>query len=237
MSTSLLVLLVSAVLGLSFVLGRRYPKLKPYIGLIPWVFEIVIISLEHWGYKKRYTHAKVIKKMSILYLLSWEEGTDLRDLKEQAAEVVADVHRNFYPNDNWTKEDVQSTKAAFVVFINSQEIWETFKTISLHSENLEVIKATLVAIDIAGEYVDRSDDLGQEYFKHLIFGINKALLLLRDEGTDKKTLKKVVSTIYRTYKLTKAYRRLRDLGDLTEAELNAKISGTVNLMLRILFSG
>jgi hypothetical protein len=119
-----------------------------------------------------------------------------------------------------------------MALLSHKEIFDTVKALDNH-EDLEVKKATLVAIDVLGVFFDLKDKLAKEYFQHLIYGINKCLLLLRDGGTGKRSLKKVASTLWRVYKLTKAYKYLQGRKNLTEEEFYAKVSSTFDALFRM----
>lgn len=93
-----------------------------------------------------------------------------------------------------------------------------------HFEKLDVRKLTILLIDVFKQYFDLKDKLSSDYFKQLIFGLNKALLLLRSGGVKESNLKEIYKTLFRVYRLTQSYASLQKNKHLTEKEFYEKIA-------------
>jgi hypothetical protein len=93
-----------------------------------------------------------------------------------------------------------------------------------HYERLDVRKLTVLMIDVLKQFFDLKDKLSSDYFKQLIFGLNKALILLRNNGVTEHNLKEIYKTLFRVYRLTQSYTSLQRNKHLTEKEFYAKVA-------------
>lgn len=233
--------LYGAIIALTvFTLGVvlllvRYPAARKFVPVVGSFFELVMITVDHWRLGYKYSDLAVYGSQwaGLVHTLSLE-GTDLRGARKKVSVFVADLYNDYRPDTGGLTEEQarQVSAASYMALLSHEEILDTVKSLSDHKD-LEVRKATLVAIDILGELFDLGDDLSQEYFQHLIYGINKCLVLLKKGGYDKRTLKKVTSTLWRVYKLTKAYKYLQGRKGLTKEEFYAKVSNVFGTLFRM----
>lgn len=224
MSTLWFALLLTAVVFGFILVIRRYPSITKYTKFFVWVADTVRITVDHWGFNKRYSQGALLSShLFSLARVAALSKDDMARAKRRVSEFVSVSYRLFYPEGSWTDDDERISAAAYLALIHHPEIKELVLHLTRSHEDLEVKKATYLAIDVVGELVDLTDDLGQEYFQHLIYGINKSLVLIKKNGTNKKNLKKVVGVLFRVYKLTKAYHQRRGLKNLTESELYEKV--------------
>ncbi len=211
-------------------LFRNYPILKEKLPL-GMVVEFVQMTVAYWGFGRKYSDAGelIAKSVSLSYLLS-ADTVDLRKARKQVRELLQDLHKTLHPGRPMDDLDMDSAMVVYILLISHKEIADVIRSIQAGPKSIEVEKATYLAIDVFGEFINLQTNLGQKYFQHLIFGLNKALLLIRDNGTHRRTLKKVVSTLFRVYKITKAYRHRLGLKNLTEVELYEKVIGMFGRM-------
>lgn len=233
METTIIVILITLLVGGVILLFRKWPQAQEHFWFFKWALETIAFSLDYWGFKNRYSNSVVLASRFTMLLQSKEvQSGDLRDVRKQVSEFVDATYAHFGSRGPLKPEERRASVAAYVALINHREILE-LATALVGRDDIDVRQATLLCIDVLGELIDLSDDLGQDYFQHLIYGINKCLIIIRDEGTNKKSLKKVSTTLFRVYKLSKAYRRRRSLEDLTQEEFHAKISSYFNVLFRI----
>ena len=213
----------------------RYPEARKLVPLVDSIFELVTITVDHWRLGRKYSDLAVYGSRSagLVYALSLE-GTDLREAKTKVADFGSNIYEDYKPGtEGLTKEQARRVSAAsYMALLSRQNILDTVKSLSNH-ESIEVRKATFVAIDVLGEFFDMKDKLANEYFQHLIYGLNKCLLLLRDKGTGRKNLKAVTATLWRVYKITRAYKYLQDRKNLTKEEFYAKVSSTFDTLFNM----
>lgn len=227
MSEMLVALCLLIFVGLLFgaiFLSQRYSWAKGGAPFIRWISKIVDITIEHWELDRHYAAiSDVISRSATLVEALSIDGADFRAARLQVRDLVRDLHRVLHPGHEADDLDMDVPVAAYLFLISHKETALIIASIQAGHQSLEVKKATNLAIDVLGEIVSRDTKLSRQYFQHLIYGINKSLVLIKKHGTDKKTLKKVTSTLFRVYKLTKAYRHRRGLKNLTEAEFYAKV--------------
>jgi len=232
-STIIFALLFTAIVFGLIMFVRKYPSVIKYTAFFSWVVQVVRVTVDHWGFDKKYSDQAVLASHYFSLASTAAVSGDLREVRRRVASLVSFSYRRFYPLGSWTEEDERISAAAYVALVNHQNIRDVATSLERNYRNIEVRKATYLAIDVLGELVDLSDDLGQEYFQHLIYGINKSLVLIKENGTDKKSLKKVTSTLFRVYKLSRAYRHLRSLDEMTEKEFYEKINGIFDSLSRM----
>jgi hypothetical protein len=231
---ALILVLFSCFLGLSVVLIRRYPELRSALPSFNRLREVIQITSDYWLVNKKYADvSQVIKNSTYLIEILAVDTADLRKARDSIRQLVHELHKIIHPGQPSNDFDMDTAIASYMLIISHRELADTIKTIYKDTQNVDVIQATNLVIDIAGELVNLNDDLGQLYFQQLVYGINKCLLLVRDKGTDKKTLKKVVSILFRVYKLTKAYRHRRGLKNLSEIEFYKKVFDLSTRMKRL----
>jgi len=208
---------------------HRWKVVRGWCYYLPWLASVVRITVDYWGFNKKYSDASLLaSRLVVLSKLSSLEGSSLREIRHEVSLLVRDSHRLFYPTKKWSKEDERIAVAAYVALINNDEIWNLVRALSRSGVDLDVKKATYLVIDVFGELVDRSDKLGRKYLQQVVYGINKSLIIIRDHGTNKKSLKKVTSILFRIYKLSRAYRHRRFLGDMSKEDFYDKVTELFN---------
>lgn len=217
----LLIGFVAAFYGLVYVL-RNYPVLKENLSLGA-VVEFIQMTVDYWGFNKYSGDGGVAAKAVFLAYILSEDATDLRKARRQVRGLLQELHKSLHPGKPIDDLDMDSAMVVYMLLISHKEILDVIRSIQFGPKDLEVQKATYLAIDVFGEIINLQTDLGQQYFQHLIYGLNKTLLLIKGKGTDRKTLKKVVSLLFRVYKITKAYRHQLGLKNLTEVEFYEKV--------------
>ena len=221
---TVLVIVAASLVGASLLVVKKYPSSDVLVTWSTWVLDIVLITVNHWGFNKKYKSAT---ELAIRLLVTTStisvDKKNIREARKEVSYIIEEAHKLLSPDKKITDVERKIMVATYVAVISYGDITETMASVWESHAGLDVKKATLIAIDILGELVLRDDSLGQEYFQHLIYGINKSLKIIRDHGTDKRALKKVTSTLFRIYKLSKAYRHRRRLGGHTEGEFYDKI--------------
>ncbi len=217
--------IVAAILvGVVLLLFYKFPATKKVLPWISWALEITKITVDYWGFQQKYKSSTELAARFFVTASSIALGKkQLRDVRKDISVIIEEAYSALNPERPLTETERKMMTAAYVVAISYDEITETMASVWETHDDLDVRKATLLAIDIVGELVDLKDSLGKQYFQHLIYGINKSLKLIRDHGTDKRNLKKISSTLFRVYKLSKAYRHRRNLSGYTEGEFYDKV--------------
>lgn len=93
--------------------------------------------------------------------------------------------------------------------------------------NIDVRNITLLLISTVGQFFDLKNDLSQQYFKQLIYGINLILMELKDKGLNKDSVERSLSVLIRLYRLTQAYKSLHITKNISVKEYREKIIATV----------
>lgn len=228
-----IIIAITAVVFGGIFLLRWYSDLRKYLPGLRGVLQAGVLTVDYWGFKRSYSDgAKVLLRYTNLSETLSVVGTDLRQARKKVASFVRDAYETFYPGRERDVAVERLAAASYMMLLSHEELLAVVASLHNHKD-LEVRKATYIAIDVLGEMFDLKDDLSQEYFQHLIYGINKSLVLLKKSGYDKKTLKKVTSTLWRVYKLTKAYNYLQGRKNLTKEEFYAKVSGVFGTLFRM----
>jgi hypothetical protein len=221
---SVLAIIAAILAGVTLLLFYKFPKTKEVIPWVSWSLELVRITVYHWGFEQKYKSTTDLAARFFITAASISAGkSGLRDVRKEVSAIIEEAYQTLNPDRPLTDVERKMMTAAYVTAISYDEITEAMASVWETHADLDVRKTTLLAIDVLGELVVLEDELGQQYFQHLIYGINKSLKLIRDHGTDKRALKKVASTLFRVYKLSKAYRHRRKLGGHTEGEFYDKI--------------
>jgi len=233
-----------AILGGAAIFGiitlfAKVPAARRFLPFLNWFVDSIVDYLNYRNNQGKYSAITLFSSRSfILARAVVLEGADLRAQRKHIAEIVSSAYTTLLPEEEWGEEQERIATAAYVALINNQEIKDLVVSLLINKDykNLEVRKATYLAIDILGEIVDLSDDLGQEYFQHLIYGINKSLVRIREHGLNRDNLKKIVSILYRVYKLSRAYRHLRTIDKMTKEEFYEKVSSGLSLIRNLVLS-
>ena len=237
---SFLFAIVGAVVVFGIImLFVKVPSARRFIPFLNWLTISIVDYMNYNNYQGKYSAIPLFASRSFILARAVAlEGADLRTQRKVVGEIVSTAYNTLLPEEEWGEAQERATTAAYVGLINHKEIKDLVISLLVDKDykNLEIRKATYLVIDVFGEIVDLSDDLGQNYFQHLVYGINKSLVLIRDHGTDQDNLKKVVAVLYRVYKISKAYRKLRDLSKMSEEEYYEKVSSSFKLLDRFVFN-
>jgi hypothetical protein len=222
-------------LGIGLYVLRKYPRAKEALPWFAWLFRIVQVTLVHWEYQLKYREGTDLAARFFVMAGSMAASPhELRDSRKAVGAMLDEAYLTFRPGQKLTSAEKSVLMSVYVAAISYDEIMESLASVWETHEDLEVRKATIVLIDILGEVVNLKNKLGQEYFQHLIYGLNKCLILLRDNGMDKRNLKVITSTLFRIYKLTKAYRLRRRLSGATAGEFYDKIISLIEHMAYVI---
>ena len=226
-----IMVIAAFLIGTSLYVLKKYPTAKDYLPWVAWGFELIRVTLNHWEFQKRYRDEAVLAARFVVMANSiLNNNTDLRTTRKAIGIMLDSAYTIYCPGKVLTETERSVMMSAYVAAISHGEIMETLASVWETHEDLDVRKATLLVVDILGELVNLKDALGQQYFQHLVYGLNKCFKLLRDKGLDKRNLKVVTSTLFRIYKLTKAYRYRRKLSGNTAGELYDEIIRIVEHM-------
>jgi len=207
-------------------LFMKYPKLRRFLPTIHHTAEFISFSISYWGFKKHYSDpVEVAVKFTSLLRTLKLDSRNLADAKKQVAKFIEESYLQIYASRGKARDDKAEkvALASYTLLLSNEDIRDTvISLIKKNYKDLEVRKITLIAIDTFGELFTLENKLESEYFQHLIYAINKVLLLLRDSGTNKKNVKKIGAILFRLYKLTRAYKYLKGARGLTKSEFYAK---------------
>jgi hypothetical protein len=220
------VIIIFAAVGVGtafyFLRNRKNPK-----SILPWIkwgYGVFRMTVDHWELQRKYKDETDLVARAFLLSTTVVLGKkDLRDTRKAVGHMLETVYNHYCPDKPLTETEKELMMSAYVTAISHKDLMETLASVSTGHEGLDVVRATTLCIDILGEAVHLEDALGQQYFQHLIYGINKALIVIRDQGTNPRALKKVASTLFRVYKITKAYRMRRRLSGMKAGEVYDKI--------------
>lgn len=205
----------------------RFPQARKYIPFLQQLIETVHLSFLYWGVRKGYPTINTLARYTtFLEVVDYE-----KDILKSKAHVQAFVALSLYKYYKLRDLDHDKVKkfsgALYVLFAEQAELRDSLASFS-DVKNLEVKRLTLLAIDVLGEFFTLSNDLDRDYFQHLIYGINKALVELRADGLTRKGIAKVSATLWRLYQITRAYSHQAGLANLTRAEFNEKVKEAID---------
>lgn len=226
------IVILAISLGAALLALRKYDKARELLPWAAWAIRLTQISIDHWGFQKKYSdEAELAAKFFVMAgSIVAHKDVDLRDTRKSVGSMIDRAYSIFYPGKLLTEMERSIMMSAFVTAISYDDIMETLASVYDTHEDLDVRKGTLVVVDILGELVYLKDKLGQQFFQTIVYGLNKCLKLLRDNGTDKRNLKEITSTLFRIYKLTKAYRHRRKLAGMTAGDFYDKIIDIIEHM-------
>lgn len=208
--------------GFYFLQKKGDPdKILPWVS---WAATIIQTTVAHWGFQKKYKNgAELVTRVAMLTAVVAAGKTELRDTRKTVEEILEIAHATYSPDKKLKEHEKNAMMAAYVAAISHKELMETLASVSEGTDTLDVVKATTLCIDILGELIHLEDKLGRQYFQHLIYGLNKSLIVVRDKGTDPRSLKEISTTLFRVYKISKAYRMRRRLSGMKAGEVYDKI--------------
>lgn len=206
----------------------KYPKLRELVPHAGRLASMLIFSLEYWGFNRKYANevSLALKGLRLSAVLSTGDP-ETRESREAVKQFVRASYAVAYPGKKLTEEEVRAASAGYMLVMAYPELLVTLESFR-NLPDLEVRKATYILIDVLGELFDLQEKLSRVYFQHLIYGLNKCLLLLREKGTTKRNLKNVCATLFRVYQLTRAYKSLHGKKTMSEAEFYAKVLYMLN---------
>ncbi len=219
-----IMVVVAFAVGTGFYFLHKKGDPKKVLPWISWGLSIVQMTIDHWGFQRKYKNeAELLARVAALSAVVVAGDTDLRDTRKTVENILEYAYSTYHPGKKLKGSEKDMMMAAYVAAISHKELMETLASVSDSPHNLDVVKATTLCIDILGETIHLEDKLGQQYFQHLIYGLNKSLLVVRDKGTDPRALKEVSTTLFRVYKISKAYRMRRKLSGMKAGEVYDKI--------------
>jgi hypothetical protein len=225
-------LVISGLVGAVFLgvwLLRKFPRLKLYLPYIAWLARLASRTISYWKFKKVYKDkADLVYKYSVLLNLVAFSG-DSKKSKEWVSKFVTDTYRDLFQYSGKEDEAVRLSSAVWVMLTKYPDIIETLKGLS-DTKDLDVKKATMVAIDVLGELVDMSNKIDVLFYQSIVYGINKALLEVKNSSNDKERLAKVSATLWRIYQLTLAYKNQHSLVGLTREQFYSQVGDVLKSM-------
>lgn len=233
-SVLVLVLIVITVVAGS-VLYVKYGTLRKINYFIQWMGTNIRIYLDVFEARKQYKNITLVAIKYSVLLEAINSGLHSdADIKEWTAKFVRDTYK-VMGHKGLTEEQSNSVAFSISVLINQrQELLQIISSFSNH-EGIEVKKATVVAIDVLGELYDLRSSLDRAVFKHVIYALNKCLLLLRDGGYNKKTYTKVGLTLNRLRVIMKSYNMQKeDDAGITVQQLHKKIATVMETLGKII---
>ena len=219
-----IMLIAAFALGTGFYFLQKKGDPKRILPWVSWGINIVQTTITHWGFQRKYRNeAELVARLAALSAVVAAGETELRDTRKTVEGILDLAYATYSPEKKLKGTEKDFMMAAYIAAISHKELMETLASVSESPHNLDVAKATTLWIDILGETIELKDKLGQQYFQHLIYGLNKSLLVIRDKGTDPRALKEVSTTLFRVYKISKAYRMRRRLSGMKAGEVYDKI--------------
>lgn len=176
----------------------------------------------NWKYKKVYKNSEeVVQQYSILVgVFSRRSFEDIS--KFWFTQFVVD---QYFKTEGAQKspEDVKRlTNAVFTMMkYDGRNFMDVIRSVG--TKDLNVQKATLIAIDFIGELVNVEDKVDLLFFQDIVYGINRILLLLKNGDHDKKTSYKIGQTLWRMHQIAKVYKEQKSNKALTKDQFEAKL--------------
>jgi len=227
--------IVSALVFAGVYLVVKYPAIQSYLPQAQRFMAAVRITADYWGFRKAYSDAVElgIRYLALLETLKVVEGEDLRDARLRVGNFITLLYITAYPGELGVEKARRAATASYMALLEHEEILETIRGLQNH-EDLDVRKATLIAIDVLGELFDREDELSREYFQHIVYGLNQCLVKFKKSGQEPDNMRDIYGILWRMYQLTKAYNASLGSQGLTKEEFYGKISAILTAMSNIL---
>jgi len=156
--------------------------------------------------------------------------------EEKAADVATVIYhyyRILNPEDKDNAKKAKATaNAVYLVLLNNKELLYNIRAIGQkHYGDIEVKKLTLLSIDTIGAFFNLKNKLDSEFFQHIIYGINKCLLIIRDRGVNKNDIDDLGAVMFRMYKLASAYGMLKGSQKMSKEAFYAKVTVLISRLI------
>ncbi len=221
--------LLATLVFVSWRVIRKYPRVKAYIPYLLWATEIIQEAVNYWKFKRAYKNTSHLlnRYAIILDIIAYQ---DPNVTKEWFSKFVFDTLKE-YVDPREADSARRIVNAIYVLLTEHKDLIDTLKVISTNPQNLDVKKATLIAIDFLGELVNLESRMDRLFYQSMIFGLNKVLLQIKNGRADKKTISAISSTLWRMYQLLLAYKEQNSLQGLTEEEFKKKLQKVLSDLL------
>jgi hypothetical protein len=225
----IIILIISLLAAAGIFLYVRY-DLKKYLPFITWLTDIVRISLDFWGAKKIYQDSTLIiqRYETLINVFDFSKTSNID--KQAFAKYVYDTYIQIYANAPDKEEAARVARAVYTLIDHNADILLLLESLNDIS-SIDVKRTTLIFIDFLGEFFNLQSKMDKIFYEDMIYGINKVLLEIKKGGNNKQTLSKVSATLWRMYQITRAYRDLNSLSNLTKEEFERKIQEALSLIL------
>lgn len=233
-STFILLIIAFTVVAGSILL-TKYGHLRKVNYFIQWMGTNIRIYLDIFEAKKQYKDITLVAIKYSVLLEAINSGLHSGDnVKEWTSKFIRDTHK-VMGHKGLVEEQSKAIAFSIGILINQrQELLQIISSFSNH-EDIEVKKATVVAIDTLGELYNLRSSLDRMAFKHIIYALNKCLILLRDGGYNKKTYSKVGLTLNRLRVIMKSYNTQKaSKGSLTVKQLHKKLATVMGTLDQII---
>jgi hypothetical protein len=189
------------------------------------------IYLDVFEYNKEYKDVTLIAVKYSVLLEAIDSGLHSEDdIKEWTAKFISDTYPALGQKDMPKEQALKIARSLSVLLNQRQELIQIISSFSNH-EDIEVKKITVITIDALGELYDLRSSLDRSEFQHVVYGLNKSLLQLRDGGYNKKTYTKVGLTLNRLRVIMKSYNSQKaGKGGLNLKQLRKKLGSIMGAL-------
>ena len=190
--------------------------------MVLWATQLVNFLSTSWKYKKAYKNSgEVVQQYNTLVdVFSRRSFEDIS--KFWFTQFVVD---QYFKTEGAQKSPEDVKRLTNAVFTMMKYDGRSFMDVirSVNTKDMDVQKATLVAIDFIGELVNVEDQMDLLLFQDIVYGINRILLQLKKGDTDKKTAYKIGQTLWRMHQIAKIYKEQKNNQGLTKEQFEAKL--------------
>lgn len=227
MSIFITSLIIAGALLAGVILYRRYPTIADRMPLIRWLFRLLQLTFEHWELNK---YAK-FSNLALKYTVVLEAASFYKENPNYATawlrKFVEDTRITLESAD-YSKEEAERAANAISMLLTHHNIILDVLASFENSEDIEVKKLTVIAVDVFGELFDIQDKLDRSMYEHIVVAINLALLKLRDKGYSQRTYTEIAHIFVRLKKVCMSYREQKILmGRLNIGELHRRVDTAI----------
>lgn len=230
------VAIISVLAFLGLYLARKYPAVRASIPFLTWIAKIVRETVIHWKLKNQYKNIAEITHNYTVVLDVMLLQKDADNSKRQFALIISEICSRLSIPKKDPEMATRIANAIYVLLNQHKELLETLESLN-DIKTLDVKKATLLAVDFLGELVNIEDRLERIFYQDIIYGINRVLLRLKNNPLNKETVADTSATLWRMYQLLLAFKEVKSLGSLSEAEFKLKIRDVLTNSFLASFSG
>lgn len=210
--------ILALLTGAGYFLARRSEKFRKYVPIFVWASKVIQATLMTWNFKKSYKDAGLVlfKYSILLEAANFKEQSDVSKL--WFAKFVVDTYTSMAGKTKNKEEAIRLANAVYVMLKQHADLLDTLKSFQ-DTKDIDVKKATLIAADFLGELVNIENKLDRRFYEHMVYGLNKALLQLKNGAHNKKTVAEISETMWRMYQIARAYSKQKSLSSLTKEQL------------------